>query len=142
MQTENSEHAVYARRMLVMAATLQLLDAAQRAVRTTTDPPLAVSLMEIRYPRETGYCPGVAFTGMDDRGFGDAVTVEVGTMLDEAGRVGPAYHLRGLGHNASLALDAGTWQDPAEAVAAALAVFARHAKPTRLPLKDPSVFSG
>ena len=75
-------HAVYATRMLIMAATLQLLDVAQRTVRATTDPVLAVSLATFRNPGQTqGYRPGIAFL----------VAIEVGTRPD--GRL-PAYCIR------------------------------------------------
>ena len=122
-----SARAAYNARMLVMAATLQLLDAAQRAVRTTTAPALAVSLAEIHYPGEAGYCPGVTFTRLDTHGVGDAVTIEVGTRLDETGRVCPAYRLRGL---SGLSFDANAEDmqlDQAKAIAAATAVFSSQA---------------
>ena len=122
-----SAHAAYATRMLVMAATLQLLDAAQRVVRTTTAPALAVSLAEIHYPGEAGYCPGVMFTRLDTYGVGDVVTIEVGTRLDDAGRVCPAYRLRGL---SGLSFDANAEDmqlDQAKAIAAATAVFSSQA---------------
>ena len=123
-----SARAAYNARMLVMATTLQLLDAAQRAVRTTTAPALAVSLAEIHYPGETGYCPGVMFTRLDDQGVGDAVTVEVGTRSGEAGRVRPAYRLRGLGVSDSVDTTADTQED---VIAAALAVFSNQAARAR-----------
>jgi hypothetical protein len=113
--------------MLVMAATLQLLDAAQRAVRTTTAPALAVSLAEIHYPGEAGYCPGVMFTLLDTYGVGDAVTVEVGTRLDETGRACPVYRLRGLGGLSFDANAADMQLDQAKAIAAATAVFSSQA---------------
>ena len=139
---DHSAHAVYAARMLVMAAALQLLDAAQRAVRTTTAPALAVSLAEIHYPGEAGYCPGVMVTRLNDLGVGDAVTIEVGTELDEAGRVRPSYRLRGLGRMAGIggkdgriagaagrmAGDASDPQScPADAIARVMAVFSNQA---------------
>ena len=123
-----SAHAAYAARMLVMAATLQLLDAAQRAVRTTTAPALAVSLAEIHYPGEAGYCPGVMFIRLDTYGVGDAVTVEVGTRLDEAGRVRPTYRLRGLGASDLVGSAADT---QADIIAAAIAVFSNQAARAR-----------
>ena len=98
-------------RLITMTATTNLLDAAQRAVRQTTAPALAVSLAKVRDPGASPdvYRPGITVMPLHEtnpRGEPPA-TIEISTCVRKD-RVVPAYilHLAGADKAGPLFTDA------------------------------------
>ncbi|AWP23474.1 hypothetical protein C4901_09130 [Acidiferrobacter sp. SPIII_3] len=123
-------------RLITMTATTNLLDAAQRAVRQTVAPALAVSLAQVRDPGAPPdvYRPGITVMPLHETGpavpAGNAqrghsllsVTIEVSTCLRK-GRVVPAYILHVAGSD-----KAGPLYTDAEAALSAALEWVRGSK--------------